>query len=206
MSDFSDFNHLQDDCLTYLPFRVGQRLGGGIHGTVFDLPDEHNTVVKIANIYSDVYDDYSAKFQRISKTYQFIIDNTNDALVKVFDFGQLYEGLIKSSYSTKTGIIYYAKMEKLLPILEIEQKVFKTICDVYNGLISINRPIKDLIYELKEWFSLDEVKIFEFYDNLHSLQIEHRDVEVRNIMKNSVGQYKLVDFDLAIIKEKENED
>lgn len=195
---------LQDNCPTSFPFRVGHCLGAGVHGQVFDSLDEPGNAIKLSIVYSDD-EDAIVKFNNLERVYKFIIDNPNDILVKVFKFGRIYNGARDIFGWEQEYIIYYSIMEKLLPISDDERKTFKTICDSFNGILKTNRSIKELINELNGWLEFDKDKVFDFYKSLHSLKIEHRDIEARNIMKNYDGQFKLIDFDLARIKENNND-
>lgn len=166
-----------------------------------DKPDQ---VVK----FSILYDDFAGlsldeEFAKIQKTYQHIIDNPHPTLAKVYSFGELYRGSVEIFEWEQVYVLYYSIMEKLIPLSEQEQKVFKTICSIHNNELEA-RPIETILSELKEWFDVDKEKILAFYNSLSSLDIDHKDVKTDNIMKDNTN-FKLVDFDRVEQKEKSND-
>lgn len=189
-----------------LPFKIGEYIGQGNQGQVYHSLDKSDRVIKLSIIY-DKFDGKTVEevFQKTAATYKYIVDNPNPILSNIFEFGKLYKGIQEIFEWQQEYLIFYSIMEKLIPLNENEQKVFKTICSAYNKELKTYRPIEEIITELKEWIDFDKDKIIAFYNQLPSLDIKHKDFEPRNIMKDNLGNYKIIDFDLAVIKGENNE-
>jgi len=188
-----------------LPFQLGECLGNGNQGYVYSDLDNSEQVIKL----SILVDDFGPitlndRFDNIRKTYRHIIDNPHSSIVKISKFDQLSKGSEFIFEWEQCWIIYYSIMEKLNPLSEDECKVFKTICDAFNGEVKIERTVEIIVKEQKEWLKFDDEKILNFYKSLSDLKIDHKDFEPRNIMKDKDNNIKLIDFDLSKMQEKEN--
>ena len=109
----------------------------GANGQVYDLLDTTDKVAKLSILFDKFEDNKTVdtEFDIIKNTYQFIIDNPNSSLAKVYDFKQLYKGSQSIWEWEHQYIIYYSIMEKLLPMRRYKTKIFQTICDIYNEKI-----------------------------------------------------------------------
>jgi serine/threonine protein kinase len=189
-----------------LPFTIDKCIGSGNQGQVYSLKDNPDQVVKLSMLYDDFTGlSLEEEFDKLQKIYQHIIDNPHKSLVKVYSFGELYRGKMEIFEWEHNYVIYNAIMQKLNTLSENEQKVFKTVCDIYNKALEA-RPIATILDELEEWFDVDKGRVLTFYNSLSSLDIDNKDVKPQNIMKDNEGQYKLIDYDLAIIKEKKDDE
>jgi thiamine kinase-like enzyme len=89
-------------------------------------------------------------------------------------------------------------MEKLHPLSEDEIKVFHSLVShedqnkikKYSSL-EINKILQGLSIGL----DFDLHKVMFFCKNLNKLTIQHSDLHPRNLMKDSDGNFKLIDFD-----------
>lgn len=173
-------------------------MGSGAHGHVFALVDQPTKVIKVA--WAPAATQYSPSsswvFDRVQETYQYLLRHQISILAQVEQFDPL---LLEGDRQ------YYAVvMERLLSLTEDENKVMKSVCMDYNGQIAEGTAIKHL-QELHQWLSFDKEKALEFYRAVSDLPIVHRDFHRRNIMKDASGNFKLIDFELLVIKENDNE-
>ena len=181
---------------------IGEVLGSGFHGDVYELLDHPHQVVKIAWAPLNVPAEFAGRsdttgirhtFPFIQGIYQYLLKNHFSVLAKVFDFCSLHQRENKQ--------YYMAILEKLQPLTEPEQKVMKSVCMDYNGNIETGKCLHH-IDELKEWLEFNPSKVIDFYTSLTHLPVAHRDFHRRNIMKDLDGNFKLIDFELVDIKEK----
>lgn len=179
-------------------FQIGELLGSGAHGHVFNIANNPEWVIKIgwAPVAAQFTSDTQLlqwTFERVDKIYKFLLNHQMPGLAKVSNF----ELLLKEEHKQ----YYAAIIEKLSPLTEDESKVFKSVCLEYNGNIAEGASLKHL-QELEDWLIFNKNKVIEFYQSVNSLPIIHRDFHRRNIMKDGDGNFKLIDFELLIIKDK----
>jgi hypothetical protein len=178
---------------------IGDELGYGVHGQVFDLKGPKGRVIKFTKLYDNPIYPLDNAFRENKKVYQFLMKHDYPCFAKVFDMQFIAKEQRKTVDGLQDFIIYYSILEKLLPLEEDEKKVFKTICAIHNQDIENNKPVPELLDELSEWFSFDKERAIKFWNALKSSPIHHNDVHRRNIMKDSFNNYKLVDFDKATL-------
>ncbi len=181
---------------------IGEILGSGFHGDVYELLDHPKQVVKIAWAPLDVPQEFAGRsdtvglhhtFPYIQNIYQYLLKNQFSILAKVFDFYPLHQRDNKQ--------YYMAILERLQSLTEPEQKAMKSVCMDYNGNIENGKCLQH-IEELKEWLDFNPSKVIDFYTSLTTLPVAQRDFHRRNIMKNEGGDFKLIDFELLDFKEK----
>lgn len=166
---------------------LGQEIGSGVHGAVYDLLDDPHKAIKIAFTEDDTY-------AQVQALYQFVQAHPHPALATIFEFSELCRS---------TGWVdpyYSVKMEKLYPLTDDEQRVMKSICLDYNGHLEPGKAAQH-IEELQEWLDFDPEQVKAFYTALSTLPVIHRDFHRRNIMKDRQGNFKLIDFELLTIKQ-----
>jgi thiamine kinase-like enzyme len=121
--------------------------------------------------------------------------------VKVFEHELLHSGQrIIHSNVKQNFILYSAIMEKLMPLSHDEDKLFKTICDAVEAGKS-GAHIKKLISEQNNWLNFNLNRCQIFLDQIERSVIIHRDFQRQNVMKDALGNFKLIDFDFSKIKE-----
>ena len=184
-------------------FRLGKLLGKGVHGEVFELQDDPTKAIKIAwaplsisfsPALQTIQKKYNLKqfsFSEIEQTYKFLLHHRIPILATLYSF----ETLIAEETLQQYAVI----MEKLLPLSDDEHRVFESLCREYNGELGNGKFLTHL-QELHQWLDFSYVKIFEFYKKVAKLPIIHRDFNRRNIMKDNDGNFKLIDFELVVIK------
>ena len=160
-----------------------------MHGHVYSVVGMEGLAVKVAYAENEAYD-------KVKETYRFIIQHSHPILVPIFEFKEVLQ--------QERQTFYYATMEKLYPLTEDEQKMIKSVCMDYNGNIENGKALQHIV-ELQEWLEFDKEKVVSFHQGLTSLPVKHRDFHRRNIMKDKNGNYKLIDFELIDIVEKNNE-
>lgn len=178
-------------------------MGSGAHGHVFALIDDPTKVIKIA--WAPTITQYSLipnqegqwTFDRVRQTYQHLLHHQISVLAALHQFDLLLRDDVKQYYAVV--------MEKLVPLSEDENKVFKSIVMEYNGGIALGAAMKHL-EELHEWLDFDKEKVVGFYREVNALPMVHRDFHRRNIMKDGSGNFKMVDFELLVIKDSQSKD
>lgn len=165
-------------------------IGSGIDGDVYDIKYHPDKVIK----YCIQYEVSNLDMQ--CKNINTILDYLK--LNSIICYAKLYDYNILIHYGVKKYILYYYVMEKLLKISEDEEKVFHSILSHEDRKIEKNfsqEKINKILSGLSRGLDFHTEKVMLFCSNLRYSPIRHLDVHPRNIMKDNVGNYKLVDFD-----------
>lgn len=181
---------------------VGKLLDRGAQGKVFEIINQPDRIIKLSILYDvDPNQNLNNVFNRIERVYNFVIKHRPSNVVSIHDFGRLIEGKRETVYGPQRYIVYYSIQEKLLPLAEEEKKVFKTICQSVNNELNLTRPLEDILNELSCWFEFNKLKINAFMKQLSECKINNNDFHRRNIMKDASGNFKVIDMDLATLKQ-----
>lgn len=161
-----------------LPTGVGEMMGSGKQGEVYDMGDR---VLKVQIAVDE--DDAKDKVSQINH----LKDMNSDVYPKVFEADVLCEISPEGSTGRKNGFAYYYIMEKLEPADGTAE-----ISKIINAKLR-NRPVK----EFMDSPHFDDA--LELYDRMEASNTTHVDVNEGNIMKCSDGYLKLIDLDSVII-------
>lgn len=181
-------------------------LGDGADGEVFDIADQSDKVIKFCLILGDQVDPATTieTYLDTKKVLEYLQIHPSNIFAQVYDhqFMGEYTRTVWGNLQEKLLLHYYI-VEKLNKISEDERKVFHTILSHEDREIVKNytRPqVKKMLDGLSRGLDFDAEKVMFFCDRLRVSPVIHLDVEVRNIMKDSVGNFKLIDFDRAILR------
>jgi len=165
-------------------FQIGKKLGDGADGEVFEYNDK---VIKFSISFDDSY------LQKID-LLKCLKEANEKPYVKIYEFKHLL--------STKTKYqdveIYYSILEKLNKISDDEKKLFHTlICHEDQNKIKTRskNEVDKIIDELNYYLDFNKDKVILFLDQLKNSKFNHLDIHVRNVMKDSFGNFKLIDLD-----------
>lgn len=194
----------QKVCPDLIPPDIGESLGDGSDGQVFDLTSDSGKVIKISLLCCYLGENLDLEFSRIQKSLLYLKENDDQAYARLY----AYESLGKFSRmifndrislgEEQNFILYSYVMEKCFKLSQDEKKVFHTLLDHEDRNIVKNystAEIKNILTGLAVGLDFDEKKVTLFCDNLRHSPLRHRDISIRNIMKNGSGDFKLVDFD-----------
>jgi len=191
-------NLLSDQLPIFQYYPLGQEIGVGSDGQVFEILNDPNKVIKFCIIY-DCYNQPIHKLYNDTKNSLDYIKRCQPCVcTRVYE----HDLLIRSSRQTVNGsqdyLIHYYVMEKLYKTTADERKVFHSILSHEDrGIIKdYTEPIvRDMLQGMRRGLDFDIEKVILFYNNLINSPIRHPDIHVRNIMKNKQGEYRLIDFD-----------
>ena len=179
-------------CRSYnLPTNIGDEIcRSGADGQVFKLIDEPNKVIKLCAL----YDSY-AKYEQIRNTIAFCIQQYPGEYVRVYE--QNYLGV------ERDFVLFYYVMERLNKISEDEEKLFHSIISHEDRHIIKDYSSAKLDVMLKNMakgLDFDAGRVRFFYENIRQSSIIQTDLHPRNIMKDDVGNFKLIDLDRCKLK------
>lgn len=200
----------EKDCPDHIPYSdsLGKEVGAGADGQVFEIKDS-NKVIKYCVLYENYSKDLSYEFEKITQSICYIRDYKPSICARVYDFSFLAYGSRKIFNGlNQKYIIYYYTMEKLYKISEDEKKVFHTILSHEDRGIVKNfseEKLRETLFGLSRGLDFDGDRVILFYNNLKNFSIRHLDIHVRNIMKDSKGNFRLIDFDRVEIGDSLNE-
>lgn len=178
-----------------ISLNCADKIGSGVSGDVFELNSDKNIVIK----YSNIYINENAEFiiDNLNNVFETLIKDNNFCYAKVFEFSIDF---IKkpSNDDDKSFILFQYTIEKLNKISEDELKIFHTLVSHEDGLkykdYNINY-INIILSDLSKYLDFDKDKVLFFVQNYKKSFITHNDVHPRNIMKDNLNNFKLVDFD-----------
>lgn len=190
--------------------KIGEQISpGGADGELFELVGQPDKVIKLGVIYEyPGYRDPAAVYQSIQQTLDYVMNQRPPAMVHVFEHGYLGAYTRPIENRQQQFVLHYYVMEKLLKINEDEKKIFHTIISHEDRGINKNystEKIQELLQGMSRGLDFEADKVILFCDNLRHTQVLHQDIHVRNIMKDTAGHFKLVDFDRATIGEHEGD-
>ncbi len=180
---------------------VGEFLGRGFHGDVWTVPGVEDKVIKFSRIVEAMTQQPLKEFyNNLTEVLAEQQNNAYPCYVKIFNISFLYEGIRFHPKNPTLGqkfILYSTLMEKLIPLSLDEKKLFDTITTAKS-------PIDFLVASQAGWLNFDQQKVMTFHNQIESTPIKHGDYRSPNIMKDSEGNFKLIDLDFATIKPKKN--
>jgi len=93
-------------------------------------------------------------------------------------------------------------MEKLNKTTDDEKKVFYSLLSHEDRNVKKNYSLAsatDMLRGMQRGLDFDYNKVFRFYRVLKESKFYHMDLHPRNIMKDTDGNFKLIDFDRVMI-------
>lgn len=155
-----------------LPFTLGKEIGSGVDGQVFEKYGDDSRVIKLS---------YQDNFTAFENAWLIHVCQPKH-FVSVFDFGCFND------------TIFWVEMEKLIPLTEDENRLFHTLLSHEDA--NKQKQFKpEILNELANWLILDKQKAQDFCVTATSGPIKQPDLHIRNIMKNSRGDFKIIDLD-----------
>ncbi len=189
--------HLVESILGDKAPPVGKLLGEGFHGQVFEVPGDEGKVIKYSRVLETMSDVPLKEFyNNLTAVLAEQQKNAYPCYVNILDFRFLYEGKHPQHYY-QNYILYSVVMEKLIPISFDEKRVFDTI-------VKGKGTVEELVAGQKDWLIFEPEKVLTFMAQVNSTPLFHNDFNSRNIMKDSEGNFKLIDLDYAEIKKDNN--
>lgn len=189
------FNICQTFCPETTPHFIGEKIGDGADGEVFNFID--NKVIKFSIIYQ--YDlDIHHIYSNIEKILLYLQSFQPSTHARVYEYKYLGTCARKTVNGFQPYIFYYYVMEKLNKLSEDEKKIFHTILSHEDKNIIkdySSKKIKEMLKGLSRGLDFDEKKVTFFCNNFRKTMVQHNDIHVRNIMKDALGNFKLIDFD-----------
>lgn len=194
----------RDVCPELIPDNIGEFLGSGSDGQAFELTDDPEKAIKISALFCYLDEDLKDKFNHIQITLDYLKNNKLDTCAKVYEFHNL--GMYSqinwinrwSIGEHQEYILYYYIVEKCFKLSEDEEKVFHTIISHEDLGIEKNysqAQLNKILAGLSVGLDFDAEKVKLFYNNLKCSPLKHLDLHPRNVMKDKLGYFKLVDFD-----------
>lgn len=194
----------QQLCADKLPVQPLVRLGDGADGEVLSIQDQPDRVIKLSIIY-DTPSRKIKEYKNIKQVLELVMATQPPAYVRVYEHGYLgtfSRKMVDWHKQHQDFLMYYYIMEKLSKITEDEKKVFHSIISHEDRGIEKNyttEKIEEMLWGMSRALDFDYRQVMLFCDNLRRANVFHKDVHVRNIMKNADGIFKIIDIDRATL-------
>jgi hypothetical protein len=185
---------VQEMCPNKIPVQIDCLLGRGIDGEVYSIVGLPDKVIKLSFL---VEDDDTNYYSDLSKALSYIVSIRPRAYVQVYEHGWLV--------SHGDIVLFFSIMEKLQKISEDEERIFHSILshEDFGKKKDLSRAkVEELISGMSA-LDFDPKKVRLFCDNIKAAPLSHHDMHTRNIMKDGMGNFKLIDLDRVTL---ENED
>lgn len=192
----------QQLCADKLPVPLGERLGDGADGEVLTIMGQPDRVIKLGIIYDNPSRGLGV-YKDIQRVLDYLIATPTEAHVRVYERGFLGTYSRYVHQGEQEFLMYYYIMEKLEKISEDERKVFHSILSHEDRKIVKNYSadqIKEMLHGMSQGLDFDQERVILFCQRLKQAPISHRDLHVRNIMKDAVGDFRLIDLDRAVME------
>ena len=184
-----------------IPYQLGSEAGfPGADGQVFNLIESPNQVLKISVLFEDFESKLEDQYNKIISVIDHIKCNNVPACARVYDVQ--YIGKFRQAWyvnsSWREYVLFYYTMEKLNKISQDEKKVFHSVLSHEDRGFPKSyslKEIKKMVDEMSLFLDFDKEKVMLFCKQVQELPFTHKDVHVRNIMKDGSGNFKLIDFD-----------
>lgn len=187
-----------------LPYKLGDEIGYGADGQVFNIANDPYKVIKLCILYERDNFDLSKELYIRERVLSYLIDNPSRVYANVYDYVKLGDGERPWLGNQKQKyIIYYYVMEKLEELSKDEARVFHSVLSHEDrGVVKNLSPkkLKEILAGLKIGLDFPEENIIFFIEELKRSKVRHLDLHQRNVMKTSFGEFKMIDFDRAMLK------
>jgi serine/threonine protein kinase len=201
-------NLCQQFCPEKIPVKTAERLGhGGADGETFAIKNDPTKAIKFSIIYDRFSQSPISIYQKeIAPTLDFIMTVKPTICATVYEYGYLGEYVREMPYwkdGYQNFVIHYCIMEKLLPLTEDEKKVFHTLISHEDRKIKKDlspEKIGETLRGLARGLDFDAEMIILFCEQMRKTNFSHSDIHPRNILKDTNGHYKFIDFDRAILE------
>lgn len=193
---------VQQNCPNSIKYFIGTKLGDGADGEVFDLIDYPNLVIKFTILYGLPEASLLEKYSSIDSTLKFLSHTPVCTCARVYQHEML--GIYTRPWdgATQQYLLYYSVLEKLCKISTDEYRVFHSLIsheDQEKKKDLSPAKVKKMLAGMATALDFDSERVTFFYENFDKSPIKHLDVHPRNIMKDSIGNFKLVDFDRTLL-------
>jgi serine/threonine protein kinase len=186
----------------WLPYQVGIELGYGLDGQVFEMLYDPTKVIKFCVLYDE--GDYYTEYAHRVQVLDYLLHNPSPIYARVIEHGKLGEGERLLLGNQKQGyILYYCVMERLKKLSEDEKKVFHSLLSHEDRGAVKNfsfEKMREILDGLEIGLSFSKERVISFCEQLAVSKVQHLDLHPRNVMVNSLGEFKLIDFDRTILK------
>ncbi len=176
------------------PFDTAHQLGRGADGQVFSLPNQPDRVWKLSIVHEVSESLCQLELKKNIRNYEWIRDYEHPNITKVFDVQYIGSGT-RETYYLNYFAAFYSVMERLVDLSNDDFKVISTLLQYeYTGPESLKK-FPDVVWELNSFLNFDTDKVMEFHQFLTDCPIRHKDLGLSNVMKDTKGNFKLIDFD-----------
>ena len=192
MRVFARFDNLN----LQVPVRLGEFVGEGADGEIFSLLEDNSKVIKLSILYGN--SEVEKEYRKIHKSLRYLTHTHTEPYVRVYDHSFLGHFSEKIVGGARDFILFYTIMEKLEKISEDERKIFHSILSHEDKRIIKNfstAQIEDMLHGMSLGLEFEHDKVILFCEQIKRSSLKHLDIHVRNIMKSSDGNFKLIDLD-----------
>lgn len=186
-----------------LPYQLGEEIGIGADGQVFEVLDDPNKVIKICGLFQLPNHDLDREYLQRSQVLNYLIQNQSTIHARVYEHVKLGEWERTFDHHPQRYILHCSVMERLKELSADEVKVFHSILSHEDRGIIKNFPLtklRSILRGLGLGLEFSEERVMVFLAELKMSKVRHLDLHQRNVMVDCHGNYKLIDFDRCVLK------
>lgn len=187
-----------------LPYQLGEEIGIGADGQVFEVLGDPTKVIKICGLFQLPNHDLEREYLQRSQVLDYLIRNPSPAHARVYEHVKLGEWERMFDHHPQRYILHYCVMERLNELSEDEKKVFHSILSHEDRGIIKNFPLTKLqaiLQGLRLGLEFSAERVMIFLEELQKSKVRHLDLHQRNVMVDGQGNYRLIDFDRCLLKD-----
>jgi serine/threonine protein kinase len=185
-----------------ITYDLGQEIGVGAHGQVFELLDNPVKIIKLCVLYEYGINPYN-EYARIRDIVQHVMDNKPNPYVGVYAHGYLGTHTRATYNGTEQKLVlYYYVMEKLSELSANERTMFDSIIsqDDMGVIKNLSASKFDAtLKDLKRTLDFDPEMVKLFCREVKASELRQEDSHHRNIMKRQDGSFVFIDLERCVL-------
>jgi serine/threonine protein kinase len=176
---------------------IGDKIGDGADGDVYTINNDPSKVIKYVVYYCWNSENLNQVIEQKLATYS-AIKADSSLFANLYDYGFIGQDKRITVDGEQDYLLFYCVMEKLDKISPDESKVFHSVVSHEDNNVNKNysiSKIESMLSGLSLGLDFDKGKVVSFIKKIKSCKVKYNDLHPRNIMKDSSGEFKLIDFD-----------
>lgn len=181
--------------------KLGRKIGSGTQGAVFSVSNSPNKVFKLSYLKPLVKFNFKETINERMVHYALVMDFLFKN--KLPCFPSIYKYGINRVHDKNGSIISWSLQEKLFNLNRNEITALDSLSYFFNKRCEIEELSSILEEKISKMVLQKQLaaQILDLYKSYYDSPIEHNDIHYLNFMKDSSGNFKLIDFDYSTFKE-----
>lgn len=191
------------------PYLLGKSVGDGSDGECFEIIDQPNKIAKLGITFCNGPSKLSKSHGAFTNAIEAVIEKQPHAFVRVYEYRYL-GGYMRKMPDWEDGqqrfVLYAYLMDKLFPVDGADKPLLYGVLDWLENESGKPFDCKKISSAIDGEKSVaimtDEsiARVNRFANGISSAPIIHQDLHIRNIMKDNLGEFNLIDLDRMVLR------